>query len=345
MDGKNIAACAILAGLTILAPGAAAAGDNCKPLTILSSIDMLRVENEAAILVDAKIDDHEQVMLLDTGGVFSEISAQAATALNLTQRESGLELVGVSGTTTSRVVHAHSFSLGRLKATSVDFMVAEGLNGQPFAGIIAPNLLTSYDLEFDFAAHKFNLLSSDHCPGKVIYWPASAATVVPIRVTRSGHILVEAVLDGIKIDALVDTGAARTVLSLPTAEQAFAITPGAQDTPAVGHLEGKPHAVTYRHRFRQLTIGGVGVGNPAIALVPDLMSNQLSRAPALGSRLSDADETRRLPDLIIGMDVLHRLHLYIAYAEEKLYVTPAAPPPIRPSDGANQAARALRGGP
>jgi hypothetical protein len=30
--------------------------------------------------------------------------------------------------------------------------------------------------------------------------------------------------------------------------------------------------------------------------------------------------------MILGMDILHHLHLYIAYKEKKLYITPASAP-------------------
>jgi len=35
------------------------------------------------------------------------------------------------------------------------------------------------------------------------------------------------------------------------------------------------------------------------------------------------DETMRLPDLIIGMEVLSKLHFYIAYGEQHFYASAA----------------------
>ena len=34
------------------------------------------------------------------------------------------------------------------------------------------------DYEVDFGARKLSLFSSNHCPGRVVYWPASAVAVV-----------------------------------------------------------------------------------------------------------------------------------------------------------------------
>src|SRR6185437_13934461 len=33
----------------------------------------------------------------------------------------------------------------------------------------------------------------------------------------------------------------------------------------------------------------------------------------------------KIPDMIIGMDVLQKLHIYIAFGENKMYISPAAP--------------------
>ena len=50
------------------------------------------------------------------------------------------------------------------------------------------------------------------------------------------------------------------------------------------------------------------MNNPDLVLVPD----QLSRQP---------DEA---PKILLGVNVLRQLHMYVAYKERKLYVTPAA---------------------
>ena len=315
----------ILLTVGFLATGRARA-ETCKPLTLLTSIDTIPVRHQAAVLVPIKVNGQRQVMLLDTGGVFSEISEKTAKDLNLDMRESRLVLTGISGSKTRLVAHAGSVTLGRLHGSGYDFIVDKNLDdNSAFTGVIAPNLLTSYDVELDFTKNKLNLLSQDHCEGKVIYWPASAAAMIPIRVAKSGHIIVPVELDGVKLDALIDTGASRTILSEPVATDDLDLKLNTKDTPDIGNIKGKLHSRVYRHRFKQLTIGGIGVTNPSVDIVPDLMNNQFSHAPPIGTRLSVNDEANHLPDLLVGMGILHHLHLYIAYKEEKLYVTPAAP--------------------
>jgi hypothetical protein len=55
------------------------------------------------------------------------------------------------------------------------------------------------------------------------------------------------------------------------------------------------------------------------------MSRPLNRTPVLGSRATfAADPGQRIPDLALGMDVLHQLHVYAAFKQNKLYITPAS---------------------
>lgn len=36
-----------------------------------------------------------------------------------------------------------------------------------------------YDTELDFTGGKMNYFATDHCEGKVIYWPAQALAIFP----------------------------------------------------------------------------------------------------------------------------------------------------------------------
>jgi hypothetical protein len=52
------------------------------------------------------------------------------------------------------------------------------------------------------------------------------------------------------------------------------------------------------------------------------MVHNLNRQPTLGSR-AQFDAEPRIPELTLGMDVLHQLHLYIVSAQGNMYVTAA----------------------
>jgi hypothetical protein len=93
----------------------------------------------------------------------------------------------------------------------------------------------------------------------------------------------------------------------------------------VGRIAGGSTANIYRRRFKKLELDGVVISDPLITLVPNSMGPP--PAPAAGSFFWETDELQGLPDLILGMSVLSKLHVYIAYKERTLYLSAGTPSP------------------
>jgi hypothetical protein len=72
-------------------------------------------------------------------------------------------------------------------------------------------------------------------------------------------------------------------------------------------INGAPITQIYRYPFSTLALQGVTVNNPEIDLVPQ----------------SAFFRDGRGPQLLLGIGVLRQLHIYVAYDEQVLYVTPA----------------------
>ncbi len=306
----------------------ARAGD-CPPLRMATSVPMA-YDASGRPFVPVKIGTAKKFMLVDTGGGLSVIGQQTVDELGLDHVRVAVAQYSVSGAYTDQAADASPFAIGNLVAQHMQFMIDPDKSefGGDAAGVIGPTILRFYDVDFDFGANKFNLMLPDHCPGKVIYWPASGVAVVPMQVTKAvGHIIVPVTLDGVKLNALIDTGASTTFVTSLVAESDFGLKPGAPDVPDAGPLKGAPGARIYRHRFHSLSLEGIAVNNPDIDIVPDLNRHLLSTPPPIGTRIPTNDEAAGLEDITIGVDVLKHLHLYIAYKEKMLYATPAEPAP------------------
>lgn len=324
--------------------GAAQADTTCPPLTLVTSVDM-HIGDDGRVYVPTKIGGTPKSMLVDTGGFFSEITQSAVDELKLDTHHVGLQLIGVAGDTTNVVARA-PFVIGNLHADYMDLMVMPSAHEfspdvTDAAGILAPNLLSSYDVDLDFGGRKFNLLSQNHCEGKVVYWPAEAVAVVPFAINSDNHIIIPVSVDGHTFSAVLDTGATNTVLNLEIAKSAFSLVPGNSDTPVRGRLvSSSGPTFTYTHRFGSLSLEGIAVANPQIELIPDLMRNKrMDPKDSLegGTRLPDPSRAVSLGDMILGMDILHHLHVYIAYKEKKLYITPATAAAASPPEPATKA--------
>lgn len=303
------------------------AAEECGPLKIISSVDLKTEPQDNRFYLPVVLQGQQKYMLLDTGGTFSEITQDVVASLNLPTHKSMVRVYDISGNYIDHVAVVPSFAIGTLSGQNVEFMVGADQRqetGSEVAGILGPNILRFYDVSVDFGAGKLTLLSQDHCPGKVIYWPATAVAVIPMTFTKlSGHIHVPVTLDGQQLNAAIDTGSTNTALNLTAAAGDFGLDSKKTNMSPVGELQNRNQDVIYRHSFKTLSFNGVNVSNPSIDIIPDLIHGQLDRPPPTGTRFKDSEAEENLPDLLIGMDVLRHLHIFVAYKEQNLYITPA----------------------
>jgi predicted aspartyl protease len=290
----------------------------------ITSVDTVAAPN-GYMLVPVRIGESPRLLLLDTGGSISGLTQPAAKDLGLNSFDSNVALIGVGGAVSRRFTTIPALAIGGLESKAVKVMILPGnapmSRDNRVAGSLAPN--TELDLDLDFAGKKLSLFSADHCEGQVVYWQAPAVAAVPMRIAGLGHIIIPVTLDGKEMDALVDTGASNTFLNLKVAQSRFDIRLDAPDVEQAGQLAQNPAAKIYRRRFNTLAFEGVTVTNPSVLLMPDQISQRMPNNQRTGSLIREPD--RGLPDLILGMSVLAKMHMYVAYRERKVYLTAAEP--------------------
>jgi len=317
---------------TILASMAAFPGfaAECGPLTMVTSVPMRPIAGGPPG-IDALIADMRQTLLVDTGGVFSSVTKRTMRELNLKPAQSNVTATNVRGQKSDQAVRLPSIAIGRLRQEGVNFHIdpaadnPDDKNPQAYGGTLGPDLLQRFDADFDFANGNLNLVSPDHCKGKIVYWTAPAVAIVPIRVAQFGHVFFPMTLDGKRVAVLLDTGSTDTEMNLDAARRVFNVNVNAPDVQRVGQIAGASTANIYRRRFKKLELDGVVITDPLITLLPNTMGPP--PAPPTGSFFWENDDLQGLPELTLGMSVLSKLHVYIAYKERKLYLSAGAPSP------------------
>jgi predicted aspartyl protease len=318
------AGAALLAALT-----GAARAENCT-LTQMASLDIVDGPN-GTILVPVDVNGTRELFLVDTGGVYSSVTDDVAAQLHLDLHplSQEIEIYNAAGERFSAGVVVDSLKIGNNEAQHFHMLVRPKRSGETqVGGVLGPDLLKLFDVDFDFTARKLNLFSQDHCEGKVVYW-AKAYAALPFKLPDGGHITMTANLDGHDTQTTLDTGASTTFLSSGTALNVFGVS---SDSPGIEKI-GDPSAPISRYRFKSLSLQDIAVSNPLVILLPDAISEAFRKAhdektfndPVYGEHLD-------IPPLTLGMNVLRRLHLYIAYKEHVLYATAAdAAPPVAAS--------------
>jgi hypothetical protein len=147
---------------------------------------------------------------------------------------------------------------------------------------------------------------------------------------RDEHIVVPVTVDGHAMTAIIDTGASTSIIRLDMARYAFGIPLDSADLKVVGHIGSDENAFIYSYPFKTLSFEGITVTNPAIRILTDIVNKNAAHdgnsGRQTGDRTKSAYADLTLPQVIIGMDVLSRLHPYLALGERRLYLTEATTP-------------------
>jgi hypothetical protein len=125
----------------------------------------------------------------------------------------------------------------------------------------------------------------------------------------AGHFEVATTLDGHALTAVIDTGSPWTILSVAWAKENLGFSPETGAAQSSGALKDEPDKQIYFRKYSALCFPGITVANPLLVVRPVQFGDGSHHAA---------------PDMIIGMEVLMRLHLHYAANEKKIYVTPAA---------------------
>jgi predicted aspartyl protease len=281
----------------------AAQAQDCK-LTRFSSLPMSTL-SDGRIALPVAVDGHNASFLVDTGGISATMSRPLANEIGKEPKPYIRGLIGVGGAVLSNAIHADDFALGGMHGKDILVFIDERIGGAEMDGTLAPEMMRRFDVDFDFRQGTVNFFSQDHCPGKVAYWTKTGAVVIPMDVQSNGKIRIPITIDGIEMMATLDTGSVTSFVSMGRARR-LGVTPDSKDLKLKRVYGHKDRFKEYDYPFKTLSMDGLTVNNPQITIMSDE-----TLPGGLGS------------DVTLGISFLRQLHLYVAYKEEKLYVTPA----------------------
>ena len=266
-----------------------AQAQDCRNLTYLNGVPM----SVAGVpVVPVSINQKPAQMILDSGSAAIQMTGAWAETMGLHESQSPIQVP--------------DFEIGKLKF-GAQLQVSPLPNIGDVAGLLSLTSLRDYDLDIDFASHRLNFFSPDHCPGLIAYWAPDVMAVLPLTLNE-GHIHIPVTVNGKAMSAVLDTGSLQTFMNKKDAGRLFRLSETSPDMTIAAPINGDPRLSGYRHHFATLTFGDVTIKNPQVIILPDQ------------TRSSDPGT---LPEISLGMDVLAQLHLYAAFQERKLYITPA----------------------
>ena len=254
------------------------------------------------LLAPVTLNGHAALMVVDTGAEVTTITPEAAAALRLPHDpHHGSVFLGVSGPTRAENVRLDHLALGRIERhdLSLGLGVMPPFPGfsPPVAGLLGTDVLAGYEVELDLPERRMALYAPGSCGGAPP-WAANAA--VRFDRTRSGLAFVNAVVDGRRVRALLDTGARTTLLARETAQ-------------TIGITE---EAMAHDPQRR-----GYGIGLGAISIRSHRF-NELGLPGAMGYNVSANIADLRLPgvEMLLGADYLGPRKTWIWYTTGRLFL-------------------------
>ncbi len=283
------------------------------------------IQDDRVILVPVTVNGHRATMELNTAVVQTTISARYAKALGLGKDRrfevwsSGSKQSAPWATTPDSMFIGSQAFRKPVFAVVPDSRPAQE-DPVPDIGQIGMDLLYIEDFELDFANNRLNFYSTDHCAGVVVYWTNSYSSA-HINRGFDGNLSFPMELEGKKVLATFSTAIPVTSLGTDVTRRLYRFDERSDGVEADTGSAG--HAVVY-YRAMALAGSGIVITNAKIQLVPT--DRQSKVYCGLVTHASDgvAYYSRCGPPLVLGLNVLRRLHLYFAMREHVLYFSDAA---------------------
>jgi len=248
------------------------------------------------------VDGHPLHFMVDTGGLFSSISNEAAQAIGLHPAVIGqaFDIRDAGGAEFSHYARITYLSLAKFRSENLTLMISHLSSGED--GVLAPDLLRNFDIELDFATKTMNFFKQPRCDEHVVYWTDDFAKL-PMRITDQGHIQIPVTVNGQAVKATVDTGSPYTLMGDNAAK---AIIGGGKETGQALSLSGGSGG----------KINGSGITPDSL-----IVGKFKWASPILISTPNKAGWHVDGSEMLLGLDILHDLHMLIDYKGRQLYVS------------------------
>jgi predicted aspartyl protease len=296
----------LVVAATLAVPALAGAGEapRCTYVEV-AKLPIRYVSEGLAPAVSGVINGTAATMLVDTGAFDTQLTMTGATRRDLALRMTGRYVEGIGGISRVYTARLNEIAVGPARSTRrTDMLVIGDANLAPaFDAIVGAPFLLQADLEIDLRAKQMRFFRPQDCDKTTLAIWNEDTIAVPFE--RSGdrspnpHFTV--IVNGKKLDAMIDTGAHHTVLLRSAAKRAGIDVEG----PGVKRLPDMVGVGSERAPHWSAAVDSIQIGQETI------------RGAELGILESQGSITA---DILLGQDFLRAHRVLFAMSQKTLYL-------------------------
>ncbi len=264
---------------------------------------MLPVEYRNHVpVVQATIKGQPTTMILDTGATGMVLTEAALKRLELqTDANRLFTNHGVGGESKAFAGKLVDFEIDGMHVPDHPISVlpnnsAMASRGQ-VDGLFGGDVIANFEVDLDLPHRQVTLYAGRLCPTTVLPPWSTPYETLDASASANLRFVVPVELDGRKLTALIDTGAAISIVSMDVAEALGVTREMLQQGPHARLVGTGPEAATaFPHRFHQIRLGDDTYQNPMLLV---------------------AERPDPRVDMIIGEDYLIQHHLWLLYATKR----------------------------
>jgi predicted aspartyl protease len=253
-----------------------------------------------------QINDKPVQMMVDTGAYKTMLVEAEVERQGLPKVLQKDITAGIGGGALMYTVRVNRIVIGPAESRYLRLAVIDSLARSQFGAVVGADFLFQSDLEISFADRHLKFFQADGCGDKwLAYWDPKAGKIAAHNLKSSDRRpMFEVLVNGQKVRAIIDTGAAVSLLDVRAAARA-GITPQSPGVVEAGKMGGFGHGTVtqWKAPFASFAIGEETIAAPRI-------------------RIADmfGDGTNPLaPEMLLGRDFLAVHHVLLAPSQESLY--------------------------
>ena len=259
-----------------------------------------------ALIIDGTINQAPVHMLVDTAASTTQLMRTTADRLGLSLTRIRMTMVGVGGRASVFRTKVDDIGIGDMHAQDKRFAVLDSHHAASADVLLGTDFLFQKDLEIALAEQQIRFFQADGCDDKFLaYWdPKASEIALDSRTNKTRRPTIAIQLNGVTLQAIIDTGAQRSLIGLEAARRAGVTpqSPGVVPThPVVGI--GSAVVPVWNATFDTFAIGDETIKRAEIGIA-DLQ---------IGRRYGSA------PDMLLGRDFLLAHRLLFAFSQNRLY--------------------------